>query len=200
MMTVGSKCDDAGQNDPTVVERMSSDSGHRDLEVLYGEHADAMHRAAARVLRGTRVAHRYQDAVQDAVVSLMSRWPTGKVENWEAFLVSVARRKALDILKSADVRHPDFKPVEEHDPLDEDDVAETVTSVLDQDRVVKAAREKLSLLPDRDRFVLEQYKALGRSGSDVAAELGISPGRVSQIATLALKTMERMLKEEGVTW
>lgn len=179
---------------------MRSDSGHPDLEALYLEHADAMHRVAARVLREAGLAHMAGDAVQNAVLSLLKSWPPEAVNSWEAFMVTAAKRKAIDILRSAAVRHADPTPVDEHDKPDTQDVAAQVAHNVDRDRMVKVLRDKLSLLPDRERFVLEEFKARGRPRAEVAREVGVTPGRVSQIAKKALTTMKQMLDEEGVTW
>jgi DNA-directed RNA polymerase specialized sigma subunit len=57
----------------------------------------------------------------------------------------------------------------------------------------------MALLSEQERYVLEECAAKGRPGTEVAADLGVTKGRVSQIKTKALKTMRQMLDEEGVT-
>ncbi|MDK6499285.1 sigma factor, partial [Escherichia coli] len=65
-----------------------------DLGALYLRHRDAMHTVAASVLREAGRASEAEDAVQDAIVSIMAS-PPENVRNWEAFLVTAAKRKAL---------------------------------------------------------------------------------------------------------
>ena len=52
-----------------------------------------MHKVAASVLREAGRADEAGDAVQDAIVSVLAS-PPGKVANWEAFLVTAAKRRA----------------------------------------------------------------------------------------------------------
>ncbi len=71
-----------------------------DLGALYLRHRDAMHRVAASVLREAGRASEASDAVSDAMVSIMAS--PRDVRNWEAFLVTAAKRKALDRVRSAE--------------------------------------------------------------------------------------------------
>jgi DNA-directed RNA polymerase specialized sigma24 family protein len=73
-----------------------------DLAALYLQHRDAMYRVAASVLRGAGLVNFAADAVQDAIVSMMTSPPSG-VRNWEAFMVAAAKRKAFDRCRSAAV-------------------------------------------------------------------------------------------------
>ena len=50
-------------------------------------------------------------------------------------------------------------------------------------------------LSRRRRFVIEAYYRAGRSLADIAAELGVTESRVSQIHTQALRQMRAMLAE-----
>ena len=89
-------------------------AGHPDWAALYQRHRDAMYRVASRVLREVGLADRAEDGVQDTMVSLMKAPPVG-VGNWEAVLVTTAKRRALDILHSAAIRHSGPQLGEEHD-------------------------------------------------------------------------------------
>jgi RNA polymerase sigma-70 factor (ECF subfamily) len=44
-----------------------------------------------------------------------------------------------------------------------------------------------------------EYVAKERPRDEFAAELGVSPARVSQMATKALKQLKEVLEKEGVT-
>ncbi|MBK6885379.1 MAG: hypothetical protein IPH03_02310 [Tetrasphaera sp.] len=100
-----------------------------DWAALYEKHRDAMYRVAARTLRGAGRAHEAEDAVMKAMVSLMERPPQG-VQNWEAMLVKVTHRRALDLLKSTDIQHASGSQIADHDgavpATVEDDVIEAV--------------------------------------------------------------------------
>jgi RNA polymerase sigma-70 factor (ECF subfamily) len=95
-----------------------------DLGALYLRHRDAMHKVAASVLHEAGLASEAGDVVNDAIVSIIASPPT-EVRNWEAFLVTAAKRKALDRIRSAEVRHsgPGFV-ASRHDQVDDTDIAE----------------------------------------------------------------------------
>lgn len=169
-----------------------------DWAALFQEHRDAMYRVAARTLR---VAGREADAadvVMAAMESLMKK-PPRTVKNWEAMMVKTTTRRALDLLKSAVVKHSSGVGLLDHDAALpgslEDDIAEAV----DRQRHAAAAWDKLSILDDRHRQVVWEYVAKERPRDEVAAELGVSPARVSQMATKALKQLKEALEKEGVT-
>ena len=89
-----------------------------DLGALYLRHRDAMYKVAASVLREVGRASEAADAVNEAIISIMVAPPRG-VRSLEAFLVSAAKRKALDRVRSADLWHgdPEFEELI-HDPAD----------------------------------------------------------------------------------
>src|SRR4051794_2680297 len=75
-----------------------------DWAALYQKHRDAMYRVAARTLRDAGRVDEAEDVVMAAMESLMKNPPTG-VTNWEAMMVQTSKRRALDVLKSAAVKH-----------------------------------------------------------------------------------------------
>lgn len=94
-----------------------------DLGAFYLRHRDAMYKVVASVLREAGRVSEPDDAVHDAIVSIMAS-PPKIVQNWEAFLVTAAKRKALDRIRSAAARHvgPEFVEAT-HDRPDGSDLA-----------------------------------------------------------------------------
>jgi RNA polymerase sigma factor (sigma-70 family) len=156
-------------------------AGQPDWAALYQKHRDAMFRVAATVLRGRGLADRAEDAVQAAMVSLMTT-PPQDVGSWEALLVGTARRRALDILGSAAVRHYGSELEEDHDSVDASHSSDDIDEALDRQRAAGQLREHLSRLNPQQRFVAWEYLALDRPRPQVALELNVSPARISQIA------------------
>lgn len=170
-----------------------------DLGALYLRHRDAMHKVAASVLREAGRASEAEDAVQDAIVSIMAL-PPENVRNWKAFLVTAAKRKALDRIRSAEVRHAGPEFVEAiHDRADDSDLAEDFAEAIDQQARAGNAWDCRAILDERHRKAVWETAALGRPRSEVAAEMNVSPARVSQMVTrsLALLREEVRRKEEG---
>ena len=153
-----------------------------DWAALYHAHRDAMYGVAFEVLRGTGRVDLAADAVHNAFVSLIQSPPNEPPRSWEGLLVATAKRRALDIVGSAaTARRADY--VEENVPAsvsDED-------AVLERLQKIARARPVIARLPERERMVLEQYIASDRPRSEVAAELGVSPARVSQLARSVLE-------------
>jgi RNA polymerase sigma-70 factor (ECF subfamily) len=169
-----------------------------DLGALYLRHRDAMYKVAASVLREVGRASEAADAVNEAIVSIMAS-PPRDVRNWEAFLVTAAKRKALDRVRSAAVRHAGPEFVESvHDRADDTDLAEDAADAIDRKERAGLARDCLSILDERHRKAIWETVALERPRPEVAAELGVSPARVSQMTTRALALLrEEMSRREG---
>lgn len=171
----------------------------QDLGAHYLRHRDAMHRVAVSVLREAGRASEADDAVQDAIVSILAS-PPENVRNWEAFLVTAARRKALDRIKSAEARRAGPEFVEAvHDRADDSDLAEDVAEAIGQQERAGHAWDCLAILDERHRKVVWETAALGRPRSEVAAEMDVSPARVSQMTTRSLVLLrgEMQRRERG---
>jgi len=169
-----------------------------DWAALYQKHRDAMYRVAATTLRSAGRQDEAEDAVMAAIESLMKSPPTD-VRNWEAMLVSVTKHRALDMLGTAAGRHEAPGLTYERGGPDSVDVAAEVSERVDRARDGGQVWESLSILDSRTRGVVWEYVAKGRQRAEVAAELGVTPARVSQIATEALKKLRAELEREGVS-
>jgi DNA-directed RNA polymerase specialized sigma24 family protein len=112
---------------------MTGAAGQPDLAALYLLHRDAMYRMAYSVLRGAGRVSDAEDVVSDAVVSVMTS-PPRKVRSWEAFLLTVVKRKALDRIKSAEVRRAGPALVEAvHDRADGADIVEEALEAVERE-------------------------------------------------------------------
>lgn len=173
------------------------DEVRADLAALYHQHKNAMHGIAAMVLRDVGLASEAPEAVQDAMVSILESPPEG-VRSWEAFLVTAAKRKALDRVRSARVRHSGPALSETgHDFADGTDTAEDVADAIDLQRRAGYVWDALPILNEQRRKVAWGVVAKERPRGEIAAELGVTPGRVSQIRKEALAELrDIVLKAE----
>ncbi len=155
-----------------------------------------MFRVAATVLRGCGLADQAEDAVQAAMVSLMKAPPTN-VGNWEALLVGTAKRRALDIVGSAAVRHHGPELNEEHDSVDHSHSADDIVEAVDRQRAAAQLRAHLSQLNPQQRFVAWEYLARDRPRTEIADELNVSPARISQIAKETILILRDAIGRRG---
>lgn len=175
---------------------MSGSSRLPDWAALYAKHKDAMRKVAARVLREVGLADQAEDAVADAIASLIQSPPLDEVKNWEAFMVTAAKRKALDRLRSAAVQHAGPELSELSEVPSNDDFTVEVAEEIDRQRLGARVWDAKAVLDPRERRILEEHIERGRSQADVAAEFGISRPRVSQIVGMALDKLRAKLAEE----
>lgn len=164
-----------------------------DWAALYQKHRAAMYGVAYEVLRGSGRVDLAADAVQEAMVSLMKKPPTEIPRSWEALLVATAKRRALDMIRSAAMVRgvelsEEFLPGAA--PSDEDEALERLEKIA-------RARPVIARLDQQSHTVLAQYIVLDRPRSDVAAELGVTPARISQIATRVLTEINAAVQEGG---
>lgn len=165
---------------------MTGAAGQPDLAALYLLHRDAMYRMAYSVLRGAGRTSDAEDVVSDAVVSVMTSQPLN-VRSWEAFLLTVVKRKALDRIKSAEVRHAGPALVEAvHDRTDGADIEDEVLDAIEREELAVRMDNYLEVLDVRHRKAVWETVALERPRAEVAVELNVTPSRISQMTTRAL--------------
>ena len=164
-----------------------------DWAALYEKHRDSMFRVAAKVLRDQGIAHQAEDAVSAAILSLMDKPPT-VVDNWEALLVTVAKRKALDIIKSAGVARTRELVEDSYWAGGDDADGAAVMEWIDK---VRRAKQVVSEMDERERYVLANFMIADRPRAEVASELGVSPSRISQMARKISSEIEATTGEGG---
>lgn len=160
-----------------------------DLAALYAQHRGAMYRVAYSTLRPSGMVASAEDAVGAAVVSLMKSGLPTNVVNWEAFLVKAVKRKAQDIVKSAAVRRAGPSLDDLHGRTADSDVGEEVAERVDLQQQLSRMRASLDVLNERQRLVAVEHIGLERPRAEIAAQLGVTPARVSQMKLEVLKLL-----------
>jgi RNA polymerase sigma-70 factor (ECF subfamily) len=157
-----------------------------------------MYGSAASVLHLAGLPGDVDDAVQDAMISIMKTPPTGPV-NWEALLVAAAKRKGIDRVRSAHHRHSGGPLDEEpYDQPDSVDVAEEAITAAERPEVIARVRAAFDRLDERHQHVLIERLINARPRNSVAADLDVSPGRISQIVDEGLQALRDTLQREEV--
>jgi RNA polymerase sigma-70 factor (ECF subfamily) len=184
-----------------VVMSMNAGPGHARWAALYDKHKDAMWNAAYRELFWVGLGHLADDAVSEAMISLMKTPPPDAVHNWGAFMAKCAMRRAQDLRRAAtgkakvDTEYAarDYRP-------DDADFADDLADSIDNRQLGATASALLGRLSEDEQFALVECKVNGRLQADVAKDLGVSRGRVSQLCTAALEKLATMMQKEGVQW
>lgn len=157
----------------------------RDFAAVYDAHADSLRAYAASLLRGAGLIDHTEDVVQEAIIGLWKRLKsTGKApRNWVAVMMAAVKFRALDLMKSANVKHAGFS-------MDEDDSTFQVAEVGDfaadhaASGPARAALEALEDVQQREALYLLFYE--DNTHTQVAEKLGLSKGRITQIKQAAL--------------
>jgi RNA polymerase sigma factor FliA len=145
--------------------------------------------------RGVRSKARGIDTARNALAAKLGRSP-GRAEVAEEMGLSIHELDAVD----SDVHRAAVLSLQALTPADG---AEMLPSVADGPEGVLLKREQLGYLrdgiaelPDRLRFVVEQYFFGQRKMADIAAELGVTESRISQLRSEALVLLRAGLRSQ----
>lgn len=112
----------------------------------------------------------------------------GEEEGYDLTKEEAAEKVFETILYLEDLTHENIP----HDQVDKDELARL--ELLELKAALKQAIEKL---PPKHRKVIELRFYEGRRGNDVAAELGVTPSRVSHMIQDAIEKVRQTLSQEG---
>lgn len=138
-----------------------------------------------------------EDLLQDVLTKYFTTWGNGAPDNPEAWVETATRNAIIDRAR-AEKRRP-ATPVAPGD--DEEDPMTLVVSLMRSSSFasVPAVRERLiddvfGLVPDADADLLRQRFLDGRSATEVADDLGISPANVDQRVARAKRKLREALE------
>lgn len=178
---------------------MSSGVPPPDWAALYTKHKDKMWRVAAGILRESGRQSDAQDVVHEALRSLMTS-PPAAVDNWEALLIATVRRRALDVLNAARIRHDGGELPDDtaRELASNQYLADDVAAAVDHERAGGVVWDALGALDPRDRQIVWSRIVHERSLRDLAHEFDLSEGRISQITKKSLAVLRDELRRQGI--
>ena len=152
---------------------------------LFEAHGTAIYRFAAVLVRHHQDA---EDVVQETFVKLLRHLDAGgDTSNLRGWLFTVAAHAARDRQR----RRSRWIPwASAHEP------AVPAREIPDEDGRVKAARDGLRGLPDRDRLLLA-LRAQGLSYREIAAAAGIQPASVGRLLARAVERWSAAVRKDG---
>lgn len=160
-----------------------------DWKALYERHCAAVWKIAWRVVHDREIA---ADCVQETFLAAMALNQTQPIREWEAFLVSVAVRKALDQLRSK---------CRSRQRLSDNELFEIPSPTASPDQQVAASeladrlREALTELPDvqAEVFCLRVFQEL--SYHEIAVQLGLDDQHVGVLLHRARQRLQIELED-----
>ncbi len=182
--------DDATVSDEALLARLRDrDDDDAALATLYDRHGRAAYALALRVVGDGGTA---EDVVQDAFVTIWRRAETYHPERGtpRAWLLTVVRNRAIDVLRSPARAGPPTTPVDSlvlaaPDSPEEDAVRAAEGGVV---------REALAELPPEQRAVVDLAYFAGLTYPEVAERMGVPLGTVKSRMRLALERLRALLR------
>lgn len=158
-----------------------------DWAAIYTEHGQAMRRAARSILGDQQTLGKTaDDVVIDLLEELMVKELPPRIRNLRGYLSAAARRRAIDLIRSRGADDRVVSKSAAHEAV------EDWEDVIDTEILAAAAVDSLDMLPDRERYAIEQRVMLRRQAKHVAAELDVTPQRVSQLVGAGLARLRKL--------
>jgi RNA polymerase sigma factor (sigma-70 family) len=167
-----------------------------ELEEVYREHRDMMWRVAQRVLKGQAFnGVSAEDIVMTVVEELAQNGipddEDGRPPNLRAYLGVCVFHEAIDALRRA----KRLRALDRATDLTNSTSTDPHTAA-ERHSFLQRVDELLRKLSANEQYVIQERVLNGRPTKDVARELGVSPPRVSQLVTAALRKLKDGLRED----
>lgn len=171
------------------------------LGALYLRLGDKLIRVAAAVLRRDfGLTDGDLDVVQEVFRELQEKPPKEEIREWEAYLVRVTQRRAIDWGRKQHVSRQGRSFNDENygsEPEDQrsDDLIREAEAEIDLAARIPELLEAMQSLTSNEKRVILQQFFHEASRDELAEELGVSPARISQLRTSGLKKLRTHLEE-----
>lgn len=166
-------------------------SGSPDWAAIFAQHYPAMYAAAASVLKGrTALGVDADDIVSIALGEAISKGLPTEIEQLHSYLARIARLRAIDALRRR--KHQADEPPDPTTELPARVIPDGPEELAIQSELVAEIAAHLDGLPERERIALESTVMRDRPRDEVAAALGVTPQRVSQLVSAALRRLRQL--------
>ena len=158
------------------------------IAALYDRHARMLYSLIVRVLRDRAEA---EDVLQDVFVRAWTRVETYNRDLGSplAWLIRIARNRAIDRLRARDVRERSAEHVPKPEPVES---PERSASLSERQHAVQRA---LDVLTPEQRQLIESAYFRGLSQSELAAEFGLPLGTVKTRIRTGMHALRRELQQ-----
>ena len=163
------------------------------IAAFYSAHKDILHRIAAAQLAKVGAERDAEDVVLTVVEELLRKRPTG-VEDPEAFVITMTKRRAIDAIRSLHPKQYAGAPEALEGLSHPVDAYVEVEDAFDEGLAVAEVWDAWNVLTDRERDVIARVSIRNEPQKDVAQALGVTPARISQILTKALQKLRQQME------
>ncbi len=176
---------------------MKSAKNHEVAASLFQEHENSLKSYVVRHVPGYELSHA-EDVVQETFIRTIKYLDNGKVvDSPKGFLFTTAR----NLITSMFYRGP--KRAELDSLSDVDQHASTANACSPENRVfmqqkLDALSTAISALPERYQEAFVRRRIWGESCTEIAEQMQLSEGAVSNYATRGWKLLDEYCKEHGI--
>jgi RNA polymerase sigma-70 factor (ECF subfamily) len=181
-----------GCADIALIERIVN-RDERAVGELYDRHSRLLYGLILRVLRDRGDA---EEVLQEVFLLVWTRAETYNVAlgSPAAWLVRVARNRAIDRLRANAVRLRAVESAADPDPIREHDPEARASQTEQQQAVIRA----LGSLPPDQRLLIEQAYYLGMTQSELADKFKLPLGTVKTRVRSAMQTLRQQLAQVAI--
>lgn len=188
--------DSSGNADTGDEPRSSLNPAPVDFEAAYKESREKLTRVAAGILRAGGLESQADDVVSEAILELVPRRKETPA-SWEAVMVGRVKWRAMDRFRAAK-KVADPLPARNRENEDDETEDEWLSGAdlydpTDDIMVGIDLRAAMKRLPSQEREVLFRVHTLRDTQTEVARDLGLSAGRISQIHTAGMSRLTEIL-------
>ena len=153
---------------------------------------DAMSAAVfGTVLRVLRDRQQSEEVTQEAFVAMWSAAPTWDPERGSAatFILTIARRRAIDRVRSEEARKR-----REETATTMDVTPDVAHERLESEETSSEMRQRLSLLPEDQRIVIDLAFYEGHTQQEISDKLGVPLGTVKSRMSVGMSKLRRAME------
>ncbi len=165
--------------------------GSPDWSAIFAEHYQVMYAAAASVLKGqTALGVDADDVVSIALSEAITKGLPAEVQQLHSYLARIARLRAVDALRRR--KHQAKEPPDLATELPARIILDGPEELAVKSELASEIAAHLDGLPERERIALESTVMRDRPRDEVAAVLEVTPQRVSQLVSAALRRLRQL--------
>lgn len=177
-------------NEQSVLRSIAS-GDQQAFRQVYDYFYQSMYRYALHLLKSETLA---EEVVQETFLKIwIKREKLGEILNIEAYMVTIARNRCLDILRKTTLGYKHEQELK-YTFIDSSNITEEQILMNDARKIIA---EAIAALPPQQRQVYEYCKQEGLKYDEVAKLMGLSSYTVQSYMKIALRSVRNYLKDNS---